>query len=86
MANENKIPQMETIKRTAEILGVPEYFVRQKVKSGDVVAIKAGRKALVNVDKFIEYLNSATFKAADEPAATAATAPNALNISPIPRG
>lgn len=85
MTNENKlnVPRMETIKRTAEIVGVPEYFVRQKVKSGDVVAIKAGRKALVNADKFIEYLNTATFKAADEPTATA---PNALNISPIPHG
>lgn len=79
----NKIPQMETIKRTAEILGLPEYFVRQKVNNGEVVAITAGRKKLVNVDKFVEYLNTATVKPADKPTDKLDTG---LNISPIPRG
>lgn len=52
------IPQMETIKKTAEIFGVPVHFVRQKVNSGEVVAVRAGRRFLVNVDRFAEYLNS----------------------------
>lgn len=63
MENSNiqmKIPNLKTIKETAKLLGLPEYFVRQKVKSGEIVAISAGRKMLVNVDRFIEYLNSAT--------------------------
>lgn len=58
--NEEKIPRMEGIKRTAEILGLPVHFVRAKVLSGEVVAVRAGRRFLVNVDKFIEYLNSST--------------------------
>lgn len=81
MCNENiklKVPQLETIKRTAELLGLPEYFVRTKVNNGEVVAITAGKKKLVNIEKFIEYLNSATV----EPASPK---PNKHGITPIPR-
>lgn len=58
MDESNKaIPQMESIKRTAEIFGLPVNLVRQKVLNGEITAIRAGRKILVNVDKFAEYLN-----------------------------
>lgn len=53
-----KVPRMETIKKTAEIFGLSEYFVRQKVLSGEVVFVRAGKKYLINLDKFAEYLNS----------------------------
>ena len=46
------------IKETAEIFNLPEYFVRQLVKSGKVNAIKSGRKIFVNVGKFAELLNT----------------------------
>lgn len=52
------IPRMETIKNTAKIFGLPEYLVRQKVLSGEIVAISSGRRYLVNIDKFADYLNS----------------------------
>lgn len=55
-----KIPQMETIKKTAQLFGLPEYFVRQKAISGEIVAVKAGCKYLINVDRFAEYLNTHT--------------------------
>lgn len=61
------VPQMETIKKTAEIFGLPVYFVRQKVTNGEIVAVKAGRKFLVNVEKFAEYLNSATLIQENKP-------------------
>ncbi len=54
------IPRMETIKKTAELFNLPEYFVRQKVSCGEVVAVKAGKKYLVNVDRFADYLNNTT--------------------------
>lgn len=57
-----KIPHMETIKRTAELFGLPVHFVRTKVSSGEVVAVRAGRRFLVNVDKFAEYLNTSTIQ------------------------
>ena len=54
------VPHMENIKKTAEIFGLPEHFVRSKVASGEVVAVRAGKRFLVNVEKFAEYLNSST--------------------------
>lgn len=48
----DEVPDMATIKETAEIFKLPEYFVRQLVKSGKVIAIKSGRKIFVNVEKF----------------------------------
>lgn len=62
----NNIPHMETIKNTAKITGLPEHFIRQKVLSGEIVAVQAGRKYLVNIDKFAEYLNSNTISSAPE--------------------
>lgn len=89
---ELKVPRLETIKKTAEILNLPEFFVRTKVKNGEVVAIRAGRKTLVNVDKFVEYLNSATINSSikelpvtDEPENKSTSVANKLGISPIPR-
>lgn len=56
--NDIKIPRMRTIKETAEIFGLPVHFVREKVSAGEVVAVRAGRRFLVNVDKLAEYLNT----------------------------
>ncbi len=52
------VPRMETISNTAKLFGLPVYFVKTKVLSGEIVAVKAGRKTLVNVEKFAEYLNT----------------------------
>lgn len=60
------VPRMETIKNTAKLFGLPEHLVRQKVLSGEVVAISAGRRYLVNVDKFADYLNSNKLSAPNE--------------------
>lgn len=60
MINNLPVPRMAGIKETAKIFGLPVHFVRQKVNNGEVVAVRAGRRFLVNVDKFAEYLNSST--------------------------
>lgn len=60
MNETTKIPHMEGIRKTAELFGLPVHFVRTKVASGEVVAVRAGRKFLVNVDRFAEYLNNTT--------------------------
>ena len=52
------IPHMTSIKKTAEIFGLPVHFVRQKVTSGEIFAVKSGNRYLVNVEKFAEYLNT----------------------------
>ena len=58
--NDIKIPRMRTIKETAELFDLPVNFVRQKVSNGEIVAVRAGRRFLVNVDKLAEYLDSNT--------------------------
>ena len=60
MTDNIRIPRMRTIKETAELFSLPLHFVSQKVSSGEVVAVRAGRRFLVNIDKFAEYLNTCT--------------------------
>ena len=74
----NNIPRMETIKATAKMFGLAEHFIRQLVISGKIVAVKAGCKYLVNVDKLAEYLNTNTLEAVQE------TSEEAHGIKPIP--
>lgn len=52
-------PVMMTILETVKYTGLSERFVREKVRSGDIVCVKSGNRVLINIDKFIEYLNSA---------------------------
>lgn len=76
--NVNNIPHMETIKNTAKLFGLAEHFVRQLIIKGEIVAVKAGCKYLVNVDKLAEYLNTNTMGAEQE-------APEEIHgIKPIP--
>lgn len=65
---EFKPPRMETIKATAALFNLPVHFVRQKAASGEIVAVRAGKRYLVNVDKFAEYLNSNTVQ--EDPGST----------------
>lgn len=48
---------MRTIRETAQITGFPEYALRQLVRNNKIVYVKAGYKVLVNLDRFIDYLN-----------------------------
>lgn len=76
MNDDIRVPRMLTIRETAELFKLPVHFVRQKVSTGEVVAVRAGRKFLVNVDKFAEYLNSCTVQPAE-------TSDSAARIEPI---
>ena len=74
------VPRMETIKKTAEIFGLPVHFVRQKVLSGEIVAVRAGKRFLVNLDRFADYLNSSTVA---ETATRRSDGENASHVAPI---
>lgn len=50
-------PRMRTINETAKETGFPAHAIRQLVKENKIVFVQCGAKALVNVEKFIEYLN-----------------------------
>lgn len=51
------LPRMLTIKETAQVTGLHEYFVRQLVKQNRVTYVKAGCKTLINLDRLVEFLN-----------------------------
>ena len=45
------------LKETAAELNVPVYALRQWVKSGEVPAVYSGKKALLNLDLVVKFLN-----------------------------
>jgi hypothetical protein len=56
--NVSTVPRMRTIKQTAELAGVAEYFVRRLCKSGQFTGfVKAGNKTLINFDRVVDFLN-----------------------------
>lgn len=52
-----RIPKMRTIAATAKELELPEHFVRSLVKENKIDFVKAGCKTLINLERFIDYLN-----------------------------
>ena len=60
MTTESKksTPQMRTINEIASDFGLARHFVRQAVLSGKVVHVKAGKKFLVNAERFSDWLNN----------------------------
>lgn len=73
-AVDRRIPRMRTAaKIVAELRAldpetdVSEYWVRQRIKSGDVPVVWAGNKALVNLDDVLELLHMGTCKQEPEP-------------------
>ena len=52
------LPRMRTINETAQELSLPVYALRQWIKSGAIPAIYCGKKALLNLDRVIDFLNS----------------------------
>lgn len=53
-----KIPRIATLKEAAEITGLAYGLLRSKALNGEIVAFRAGRKILINLDKLVEFLNS----------------------------
>jgi len=58
MAIISTMPTMLTIEETSRRFSLPKHFVRQAVLSNKVVHVKAGKKYLINAEKFIEWLNT----------------------------
>lgn len=58
MNQEIRVPTMLSIKETAKTTGVAEYYIRQLVAGNEICFVKAGKKYLINLEKFVEYLNT----------------------------
>ena len=50
------VPRMRTIKDGAAEAGIAVYFVRQLVKQNKISYVMAGKKALINLDSLLDYL------------------------------
>lgn len=51
------LPRMRTIKEASRETGISQHAIRQWVKSGQVPAVYAGSKALINLDRLLDFLN-----------------------------
>ena len=56
----NDVPTMLTVRQTAETCNVSEHFIRQLIRENRIVYVTAGSKFLVNLEKFVGYLNGET--------------------------
>lgn len=51
------MPVMMTIRAAADETGLSYEYIRQLIREGKIVYVRAGVKFLVNMDKLKEYLN-----------------------------
>ena len=47
---------MRTVRQLGAETGYPVYFIRQLVKQNKINYVMAGKKVLVNLDSFLDYL------------------------------
>ena len=55
--NETIVPTMLSIRETARRCNVAEGFIRRLVREGAIVYVMAGSRVLINLEKFVDYLN-----------------------------
>jgi len=53
------LPRMRTISEAAKETGIPQHTLRRWVKAGQIPAVYSGNRALLNLDRLIEYLGGA---------------------------
>lgn len=51
------LPQMKPIKEMMALTGLSYTYLRQLCLEGKIVHIRAGKKYLINYDRFIDFLN-----------------------------
>jgi excisionase family DNA binding protein len=54
------IPEMLTVRQTAERFGIAQHHARQLALTGKVRAVRAGRKILINAQSVVNYFNTST--------------------------
>lgn len=56
------VPTMVTLKEASRQTGLSYDYLRKMCITGQVVHIRAGQKILVNLEKLVEFLNTAGVK------------------------
>lgn len=54
-----KVPLMLPIKEVSARTGLSYHFIRQLCLENKIVYVRAGNKYLVNLDRFVDFLNGA---------------------------
>lgn len=52
------IPTMVTIRMAADQTGLSYDYIRKLCLAGKIVFVRSGSKYLINLEKFIDYLNN----------------------------
>lgn len=55
---DNNVPTMLTINETAERSGLARHYIRQLCLQNKIRHVKAGNKYLINLEMFIDFLNT----------------------------
>lgn len=53
------VPTMATIKQASKETGLSYDYLRKMCITGQIVHIRAGNKIMINMEKLIEFLNTA---------------------------
>lgn len=51
------IPKMVTVNELARIVNISAYAIRRLIKANEITYFKSGAKVLINLDRFIDFLN-----------------------------
>ena len=46
-----------SIRETAEITGLSQWYIRERIKAGDICFLQAGTKYLINMPRLLEQLD-----------------------------
>lgn len=58
----NTTPTFLTVRDTAKHTGLPEYFIRQRLKNNQVPYLQDGNRKLINVELFLENLRTESMR------------------------
>ena len=53
----DNVPEMLSIRETAQRTNLSDRFIRKLCKEGKIVFVMSGRKYLINFQKFLQFLN-----------------------------
>lgn len=51
------VPKMVTINELAKLVDISTYAIRRLVKTNQITYFRSGTKILINLNKFIDFLN-----------------------------
>ncbi len=52
------LPTMVTVTELVETTGISEYTIRGLIRDKKIIYIMSGNRYLINLEKFVEYLNT----------------------------